>query len=103
MPSLATFCAYFLLVGVQISLAGAKVASSHSDTFENAAVVRTVELGGATTQVTTQFQVRSLKDGVDAYYFALAQEDESSASWMEVKLKGSQDPLKFAPPKHRAE
>lgn len=63
--------------------------------FENSAVVRSIELGGATTQITTSYTVRSLQNKNEVYVFALSKEDASKTSWMEAKLKGSNTPLEL--------
>lgn len=62
--------------------------------FENTAIVRTVELGGSSTHVTTAYNIRSLEAGVPAYYFALSDEELSKTGWIEAKIKGRSDLLK---------
>ncbi|KAG8852376.1 dolichyl-diphosphooligosaccharide--protein glycosyltransferase subunit 1 [Tulasnella sp. 330] len=64
-------------------------------TFENTAIVRSVDLGGATTQVTTTYQVRALQDGSQQYFFTLSADDAARVSWVEAKVKGNGTPLKL--------
>lgn len=59
-----------------------------SQPFENTAIVRTVELGGALVHVTTTYAVRALEPGSSAYTVALGQEQRQKTSWLEVKIKG---------------
>lgn len=57
-------------------------------TFENSAVLRTVELGGSTTVVTTSFTTRSLASGNSLYYIALPRDEDDRTTWLDVKVKG---------------
>ncbi len=56
--------------------------------FINTAIARTVELGGATTQVTTQYNVKATKDGPGEYHLALAGERDEEPAWWEVMIGG---------------
>lgn len=72
----------FLLAALQPWLALAE----HS--FENTAIVRTVELGGALVHVTTTYAIKSLEDGSSIYTLAIPQDEHQKTSWLEVKIKG---------------
>jgi len=61
--------------------------------FENTAVVRTVELAGSTTHVTTSYQFKPLQGKETSYWFALSEADAARTSWMEAKWKGSKQAL----------
>ncbi|KAG9037725.1 dolichyl-diphosphooligosaccharide--protein glycosyltransferase subunit 1 [Tulasnella sp. JGI-2019a] len=80
---------------LSLALASDSLAFSPPINFENTAIVRSVDLGGATTQVTTTYQVRALKDGSQQYFFTLSAGDAARTSWMEAKLKGGSSPLKL--------
>lgn len=56
--------------------------------FTNTAIARTIELGGATTQVTTQYTVKSSVDGPGEYHLALAGERDEEPAWWEVTIGG---------------
>ena len=62
--------------------------NSESPSFENTAIVRTVELEGALTHVTTRYSIRALKDGASEYTFALGEKDGELTTWMEARVKG---------------
>lgn len=61
--------------------------------FENTAIVRTVELGGSSVHVTTTYQARSLSKNNKVYYLALPRHQDDQTTWLEAKLKGSSKPL----------
>lgn len=56
--------------------------------FENTAIVRTVELGGAVVHVTTTYAIKSLEDSSTIYTVALGQEERKKTSYIEAKVKG---------------
>ena len=56
--------------------------------FINTAIARTVELVGATTQITTQYNVKSVVDAPGDYYLALAGEGDEEPAWWEVNVGG---------------
>lgn len=64
-----------------------------SQAFENTAIVRTVDLGGALVHVTTTFAVKALQANQKVYTIALGVEEVGKTSWLEVKLKGQADSL----------
>lgn len=72
----------FLLSSLAVSLTSAQ----HS--FENTAIVRTVELGGALVHVTTTYAVRAENDGSQKYTIALSEREEEKTHFMEAKIKG---------------
>ncbi|KAF8476511.1 oligosaccharyl transferase alpha subunit [Gautieria morchelliformis] len=61
--------------------------NGNSPSFENTAVVRTVELDGALTHITTRYSVRALKDGASEYSFALGEADGKLMTWIQAKAK----------------
>jgi oligosaccharyltransferase complex subunit alpha (ribophorin I) len=69
------------------------LASAHPPSFENSAVVRTVELSGSLVYVTTTYAVRALSDGAKQYVVSLGENEAKSVSWFEAKLKGQNEPL----------
>ncbi|KAI9066772.1 oligosaccharyl transferase alpha subunit [Trametes sanguinea] len=62
--------------------------TSAANSFENTAIVRTVELGGALVHVTTTYAVKALEDGSSVYTLALGEQEHARTSWLEAKLKG---------------
>lgn len=61
--------------------------------FENTAIVRTVDLGGSLVYVTTTYAVRALDDGAEQYIVSLGEKEAQSVSLFEAKLKGQSAPL----------
>jgi oligosaccharyltransferase complex subunit alpha (ribophorin I) len=61
--------------------------------FENTAIVRTVDLGGSLVYVTTTYAVRALDDGAKQYVVSLGEKEAQSVSWFEAKVKGQSEPL----------
>ncbi|KAI0268194.1 oligosaccharyl transferase alpha subunit [Gloeopeniophorella convolvens] len=78
-------------------LALAALSQSHifvaSRSFENTAIVRTVDLGGSLVHVTTTYAVRSLDNGSKQYVVTLGEKEAQTTSWIEAKLKGQNEPL----------
>jgi oligosaccharyltransferase complex subunit alpha (ribophorin I) len=66
-----------------------------SQSFENTAIVRTVELGGALVHVTTTYVVKALESGSSVYTVTLGQEQRQRTSWVEAKIKGQVKPLEL--------
>ncbi|KAG7449218.1 oligosaccharyl transferase alpha subunit [Guyanagaster necrorhizus] len=81
----------FVLLGLLFS---ALPATSHS--FENTAIVRTVDLGGSLVHVTTTFAAKSLEQDASVYTIALGEEEVDRTSWLDVKVKGQPDDLKMS-------
>lgn len=77
-----------LLLGLLVS---PLVSAEHS--FENTAIVRTVELGGSLVHVTTTYAVRALDDGSSIYTIALGEDEHKKTSWIQAKMKGESEPL----------
>ncbi|THH21585.1 hypothetical protein EUX98_g8357 [Antrodiella citrinella] len=67
------------------------VSAGHS--FENTAIVRTVELGGTVVHVTTTYAVKALEDGSNIYTIALGQKEHEATSALTAKIKGQMAPL----------
>jgi hypothetical protein len=80
-----------LALSLLVFAATAIAASSQS--FENSAIVRTVDLGGALVHVTTTFAAKALESDTKAYTITLPDEEIYRTSWLEVKIKGQQQPL----------
>jgi len=72
------------------------LAAVKADSFENTAIVRTVELGGALVHVTTTFAVKALEAGAGVYTVALSDAEKQKTSWLEAKVKGQAKPLAIA-------
>lgn len=87
-PSVLSLCAL-----LSLAITSTTGVEHHPASFENTAIVRSIDLGGSTSQVTTTYQVRSLQDGSNEYYFTLSDNDAARTSWMEAKVKGSSAPL----------
>ncbi|KAJ7180078.1 Ribophorin I [Mycena crocata] len=69
------------------------LAVASADSFENTAVVRTIELGGSIVSVTTTFLVKALEPGSKVYTAALGDAQKQKTSWFEAKLKGQSKQL----------
>jgi oligosaccharyltransferase complex subunit alpha (ribophorin I) len=63
--------------------------------FENTAIVRTVELGGALVHVTTTYAVRATEPGAAVYTIALSERDAARTSWLEARIKGQKNKLEL--------
>lgn len=83
------------LVGLLL-LPLASATQSVRPTFENSAIVRTVELGGSLTSLSTTYAVKALKDDANAYIVALSEEEYKFTSWIQAKIKGQSKPLLFS-------
>lgn len=83
-PLLALFASIFVFSS-QSALA------EHS--FENAAIVRTVDLGGSSVHVTTTYAIKALENGAQKYAIALGEKEAAVTSFMEAKIKGQSEPL----------
>ncbi|KAG9016775.1 dolichyl-diphosphooligosaccharide--protein glycosyltransferase subunit 1 [Tulasnella sp. 427] len=95
LPRLPSSWTALTCIAVLLVPSGLSATSPNPAAFENSAVVRSIELGGATTQITTSYTVRSLKNKNAVYVFALSNDDASNTSWIEAKLKGSNTPLEL--------
>jgi oligosaccharyltransferase complex subunit alpha (ribophorin I) len=70
-----------------LSLAG------EGPSFENTAIVRTVELSGSLVHVTTTYAAKALEAGSKVYTIALGPKERERISWLQAKIKGQQQPL----------
>ncbi|KAF7301668.1 Dolichyl-diphosphooligosaccharide--protein glycosyltransferase subunit 1 [Mycena indigotica] len=64
-----------------------------ADTFENTAIVRTIELGGSLVQVTKTYAVKALESNANHYTIALSETEKRQTSWLEAKIKGQPQAL----------
>lgn len=71
-------------------LAPLALALSPPANYINTAIARTVELIGATTQVTTQYNVKSTADSPGEYFLALAGAGDQEPAWWEVTVGGKE-------------
>ena len=69
------------------------VLADHS--FENTAIVRTIELAGSLIHLKTTFAARALETGTMIYTFALGKEDGEKTNYMEARLRGEDAPLEI--------
>ncbi|KAJ7228640.1 Ribophorin I [Mycena pura] len=69
------------------------LASVKADSFENTAIVRTIDLGGSLVHVTTTFAVKALEAGSQVYTVTLSDAEKQQTSWLEAKVKGQPDAL----------
>jgi len=58
--------------------------------YINTAVARTIELVGSTTQVTTQYNIKSTSNTPGEYYLALAGVGEDEPAWYEITVGGKE-------------
>ena len=74
-------------------------ALASSQSFENTAIVRTVELGGSVVHVTTTYAIKALEDGLKTYTIALGRNEKVKTSWFEATVKGQKTilPVKERP------
>ena len=59
-----------------------------SQSFENTAIVRTVELGGSVVHVTTTYAIKALEDGLKTYTVTLGRDEKAKTSWLQAMVKG---------------
>lgn len=77
------------------------LAAEHS--FENAAIVRTVDLAGSLIHLTTTYAIKALENGAQKYAIALGEKEAAVTSYIEAKIKGQNDLLNLnARPLHPA-
>jgi len=58
--------------------------------YINTAVARTIELVGSTTQITTQYNIKSTSNTPGEYYLALAGVGEDGPAWYEITVGGKE-------------
>ncbi|KAF8165352.1 oligosaccharyl transferase alpha subunit [Crassisporium funariophilum] len=86
MPKCWPTLSFFLILSVTSAFAS-------SQSFENTAIVRSVELGGSVVHVTTTYAIKALEDGVKSYTFALGRDEKTKTSWLEATVKGQREAL----------
>lgn len=69
------------------------VVSVACQSFENSAIVRTVELGGSLVHVTTTFAAKALEGGANIYTIALEDSQVDKTSYLDVRVKGAPSTL----------
>ncbi len=69
--------------------------ASAEHSFENTAIVRTVELAGSLVHVTTTYAVKALEDDSSIYTIALGEDEQKKTSWIQARLKGQSVPLEL--------
>lgn len=74
-------------------ISGVVSALASSQSFENTAIVRTVELGGSVVHVTTTYAIKSLTGASNIYTIAISHDEREHTSWLEAKVKGQQQSL----------
>ncbi|KAF8914591.1 oligosaccharyl transferase alpha subunit [Mucidula mucida] len=70
--------------------------SAACQSFENTAIVRTVELGGSLVHVTTTYAAKALEPDTSVYTIALGDAEIEKTSWLDVKIKGQQQALEIS-------
>jgi oligosaccharyltransferase complex subunit alpha (ribophorin I) len=70
-------------------------ALSPPSNYINTAVARTIELIGSTTQITTQYNIKTTTDSPGEYHLALAGLGDDEPAWWEVSIGGKEVPCSF--------
>lgn len=65
------------------------------NSFENTAIVRTIELSGSLVHVRTTFAAKALETGAMIYAFALGKDEAEKTSFLEARLRGNTQPLEL--------
>ena len=83
-------------LAVYFALLCVSIASVIADnTFENTAIVRTVELGASNIHVRRTFVAKALETGSVIYAFALGRDEAEKTSFFEARLKNEGEPLEL--------
>ena len=82
----------FLVAGCHL-ISSAFAAIQVPLSFENTAIVRSIELGGSAVHVTTSYTSRSLGKENNIFYFVIPKNLDDKTSWVDVKIKGQSSPL----------
>lgn len=69
--------------------------ASASNTFENVAIARTIELGGALVHVKTTFAVKATSNDSTIYQLSFSRQEHEKVSFVEARLKGEETPLRL--------
>lgn len=77
-----------MLLATALLLPLALALSPPPQTYVNTAIARTVELGGATAQVTTQYNIKATADEPGEYHLALSGDGDDIPAWWEVAIGG---------------
>lgn len=77
-----------LALAPAVPLALAKFEGGVPQSFTNTAIARTIELGGSTHAVTTQYNVKALVDNPETYVLALGRAGDAPPAWYEVLVAG---------------
>jgi oligosaccharyltransferase complex subunit alpha (ribophorin I) len=72
--------------------ASTALALSPPSNYINTAVARTIELIGSTTQITTQYNIKTTTNNPGEYYLALAGLGDEEPAWWEVSIGGKEVP-----------
>jgi hypothetical protein len=72
---------------------GLRVLGASAPAFENTAIVRTVELGGALARASTTFAARALAPNTRTYVLALPAREAARTRFIEAGLKGAKTKL----------
>jgi len=67
-----------------------------SPSFENTAIVRSIELGGSLVHVSTTYAIKSLQPAQTTYQILLSNAEKAKTSWFDVKVKGQTASLEVA-------
>ena len=85
---------WYRLPVLALAILSSTLVSALPHSFENTAIVRTVDLGGSLVYVATTYAIRALEDGATQYVVSLGEKEAQAVSWFEAKLKGQSEPLK---------
>ncbi|OXG13757.1 oligosaccharyltransferase complex subunit alpha (ribophorin I) [Cryptococcus neoformans Tu259-1] len=77
-----------MLLATAFLLPLALALSPPPQTYVNTAIARTIELGGATAQVTTQYNIKATADEPGEYHLALSGDGDEIPAWWEVAIGG---------------
>ena len=88
------FSSWLRLPVLALATLSSTLVSAFPNSFENTAVVRTVDLGGSLVYVATTYAIRALEDGAQQYVVSLGEKEAQAVSWFEAKFKGQTEPLK---------
>lgn len=86
--------AWLRLPVLALATLSSTLVSALPHSFENTAIVRTVDLGGSLVYVATTYAIRALEDGASQYVVSFGEKEAQAVSWFEAKLKGQSEPLK---------
>lgn len=76
-----------LRIAAALALAVAPTLAARQS-YENAAITRTVSLGGSISQSTTVYSIKALEDNAGEYELALGEKGDKEPVWWEVVVAG---------------